>query len=197
MHFSTALVAFFSASVMAAPQKELETVTPVETVLIDHIPESVFNATALGVDVYGDVPGDVEKGDGFIAAEEGTLAWAWIRAQQDLPEYEKELEAQGRPVEKRQSTNIRITMYNGDDCNGKAWQYTSPAYNTRMVPSGNEYWYSTGNSIRGYRDNERVEFRSGPYNGDRCANGHTVVRGPSGQGCANIRASTCGHFMLV
>ncbi|KAK4225291.1 hypothetical protein QBC38DRAFT_457408 [Podospora fimiseda] len=85
-------------------------------------------------------------------------------------------------------------MYNGDFCRGQVWVYDNPPYVTRMLPAENVYWYNFGNSIRGLRDNERVGFRTGPYNGDRCNDGHTVVRGPGGLGCQDVRASTCIQF---
>ncbi|KAK4649112.1 uncharacterized protein QC761_116110 [Podospora bellae-mahoneyi] len=85
------------------------------------IPESIVNATALGVDVWGPVPDDATKGDGFYTATPGTLGWAWIRAQQDLGSYEEDvLESRGllpsAAVEKRQTTSILLKRgpYKGD-----------------------------------------------------------------------------------
>lgn len=74
--------------------------------------ESVANATAKGIDVFGPIPGDAVKADnGYYTAEEGTDAWAWIRAQIDIP-------AHARPeTEKRQNyANIGIGMFAQDWC---------------------------------------------------------------------------------
>lgn len=74
--------------------------------------ESVANATAKGIDVFGPIPDDAVKAhEGFYTAEEGTDAWAWIRAQIDIP-------AHARPAtEKRQNyANIGIGMFAQDWC---------------------------------------------------------------------------------
>ncbi|KAK3995924.1 hypothetical protein QBC44DRAFT_232889 [Cladorrhinum sp. PSN332] len=207
MHFSTALVALLSASVLAAP-KELAASKEsgpvgIPAKLIDNVPESIANATALGIDVYGSIPDDaVQKGEGYYVAEPGTLGWAWIRAQQDLEEYEHGLEARGLPVradaiEKRQSTGIRVNAYTGDWCSGSAYFFTNPNYWWFYNPTDNVYWYSFGFSTRTLRSNEKIEFWSGPWGGNRCSTHHTNIWGPTGAGsCWQIQASTCFSLTL-
>ena len=107
----------------------VETVAPAVTTVhtsttkpdIGTIPESILDATALGVDVYGPIPNDavwVELGDGigYWSAEPGTKASAWIRAQIDLNEYEENLEAAGEVLEKREYANIGIGLWAQDNC---------------------------------------------------------------------------------
>lgn len=83
------------------------------------VAESIANATALGVDVYGEIPADaVRVSDGSYTAEPGSQAWAWIRAQIDLPntlETRNEIENRAA-LEKRQAANIGIGMFSQDWC---------------------------------------------------------------------------------
>lgn len=94
-----------AGSVLGAPPAPLAERTPVA--------ESIVNATALGIDVYGAIPEDAVKvADGHYTAEPGTNAWAWIRAQIDLPDT-----AHTRSEnEKRQWANIGIGMFAQDWC---------------------------------------------------------------------------------
>lgn len=112
-------MAWFSASALAIPAELAVRQDPV-AIPAKLIPESIANATALGVDVWGPIPTDATKGDGYYSAEPGTLGWAWIRAQQDLVGYEEELHTRGltvpESVEKRQSTGIQLNIYTGDWC---------------------------------------------------------------------------------
>ncbi|KAK0737378.1 hypothetical protein B0T21DRAFT_392498 [Apiosordaria backusii] len=198
MHFSTAIsgaVALFSISVFAAPNELTPRENPV-AIPAKLVPESIANATALGVDVWGPIPDDATEGDGYYTAEPGTLGWAWIRAQQDLGEYEKELETRGllptAAIEKRQSTSIIVNTYSGDWCTGTAWHFTNPAYNSRWVPIENAFWFSIGFSSRTLRANEYVQLRRGPFNGDRCTTWHGSINGPTSPGtCWQIASTTC------
>lgn len=77
------------------------------------IPESIANATALGISVYGPIPTDAVKVDDHWVAQPGTSASAWMRAQIDLNPYEAD---QGDQVEKRQWANIGIGLWAMDNC---------------------------------------------------------------------------------
>ncbi|CAP67722.1 uncharacterized protein PODANS_1_16110 [Podospora anserina S mat+] len=189
------VIAFLSVAVFAAPNEITPRENPV-AIPAKLIPESIVNATALGVDVWGPVPDDATKGNGFYTATPGTLGWAWIRAQQDLGSYEDLLESRGllpsAAVEKRQTTSITVNAYSGDWCTGSAWHFTNPAYNVRVLPSENSFWYSFGFSYRTLRANENVQLRRGPYNGDRCQTWHGTINGPTQAGiCWQIASTTC------
>ncbi|KAF6839537.1 hypothetical protein CMUS01_04247 [Colletotrichum musicola] len=114
------------------------------------VAESIVNATALGVDVYGSIPSDaVEIQAGQYTAEPGTKAWAWIRAQIDLPASEE--------VEKRQTwANIGIGMFAQDWCNGQAAWFDNVQYGVQHYDTVNHF--SVGISYRGLRSNEQLDF---------------------------------------
>lgn len=113
MRFSVSFssLVLFAAAALGAPTE------PAAVAVRDvDIPESVRNATVLGVDVYGPIPDDaVQMGDYWLA-KAGSRASAWVRAQIDLDTYEAAQAAQGAPVEKRQWANIGIGMWTQDDC---------------------------------------------------------------------------------
>jgi len=111
----SAVVALFSISALAVPSKIFG--RDVVSIPAKLIPESIANATALGIDLYGELPSDGKIFDDHWEAKAGTLAWAYIRAQQDLVGYENELKARGLPVQKRQgNSDITFNFYKGDWC---------------------------------------------------------------------------------
>lgn len=74
--------------------------------------ESIANATAKGIDVFGPIPDDAVKTDaGYWTAEEGTDAWAWIRAQIDIPAH-----AHPESTKRQTFANIGIGMFAQDWC---------------------------------------------------------------------------------
>jgi hypothetical protein len=102
----------FSAIILSLGLAATNTVLAVPSAgLARDVPESVSNATALGVDVYGAIPSDAVKvDDHHWEAAPGSKAWAWIRAQIDL----------GADNSKRQGSgpaNIGIGMFAQDWCN--------------------------------------------------------------------------------
>ncbi|WQF82339.1 hypothetical protein CDEST_07353 [Colletotrichum destructivum] len=141
------------------------------------VAESIANATALGVDVYGQIPADaVRVSDGSHTAEPGSQAWAWIRAQIDLPntlETRNEIENRAA-LEKRQAANIGIGMFSQDWCKshfdtgqGKAAWFDNAGYNIHHISHDN--MFSVGISYRGLRSNEQLDF-SKFANNDLCGN---------------------------
>ncbi|KAK4464608.1 hypothetical protein QBC42DRAFT_170841 [Cladorrhinum samala] len=198
MRFSATLsmaMASFSASALAMPA---EPAVRQDAVALPAklVPESIANATALGVDVWGPIPADATTGDGYYKAEPGTPGWAWIRAQVDLAAYEKELQARGlsvpEGVEKRQATNIQLNFFTGDWCTGSAWHFPNLGYGVKAVPAENVYIYSVGFSGRTLRANEYLTLRRGDFNGDRCAEWHGTINGPTEPNlCWQIEATTC------
>jgi len=214
-------MASFSASALAMPA---EPAVRQDAVALPAklVPESIANATALGVDVWGPIPADATTGDGYYKAEPGTPGWAWIRAQVDLAAYEKELQARGlsvpEGVEKRQATNIQLNFFTGDWCKylstclpyltystpspgprktlkankscsffflgtGSAWHFPNLGYGVKAVPAENVYIYSVGFSGRTLRANEYLTLRRGDFNGDRCAEWHGTINGPTERMC--------------
>ena len=91
--------------------------------------DSIVAAEAKGIDVYGPIPDDAVKvEDGYYTAEEGTDAWAWIRAQIDLPNTEETR----REIEKRQGyANIGIGMFAQDWCKS-----LSPLHQRERIKGG-------------------------------------------------------------
>lgn len=108
MHFSAFIIPaglMAAGSVFAAPNPIIERAP---------VAESIANATAMGVDVYGGIPDDAVKvTEGQYTAKPGSKAWAWIRAQIDLPDTEETR----REIAKRQGwANIGIGMFAQDWC---------------------------------------------------------------------------------
>lgn len=103
MQFSTIILSLGLAAingVLAAPS----------TVAVRDVAESISNATAMGVDVYGPIPSDAVKVDAHQwTAEPGTKAWAWIRAQIDLDAGNEKRQGSG-------PANIGIGMFAQDWC---------------------------------------------------------------------------------
>ncbi|KAL0941654.1 uncharacterized protein CTRU02_204417 [Colletotrichum truncatum] len=180
MHFSTILV---SAGLMAAG-----TVLAAPSQLVERAPvaESIANATALGVDVYGSIPDDATKvTDGHYTAEPGTKAWAWIRAQIDLPNT-----AETRSeIEKRQGwANIGIGMFAQDWCSGQAGWFDNVIYGNQNVVHLN--MFSVGISYRGLRSNEQLDF-SKLSGSDWCGTYLYSAGQNTPVGCFNSQAINC------
>ncbi|PHH92759.1 hypothetical protein CDD83_5383 [Cordyceps sp. RAO-2017] len=145
MKFSAILVSL--AAVLAAAAPNLVSTQ-------DKSIESISNATALGVDVWGPMPQDaVRAPDGYYTAEPGTKAWAWIRAQIDLtPDHN----SKSREQKRQQYANIGIGMFVGDNCTGQAAWYDNVIYTYLYFTPIN--MFSVGISSRGLRSNERLDF---------------------------------------
>ncbi|WYZ38364.1 hypothetical protein EsH8_III_000278 [Colletotrichum jinshuiense] len=185
MRFSTL---FVSAGLMAAGN-----VLGAPGFVADRAPvaESIANATALDVDVYGSIPDDaVQSADGHYIAEPGTKAWAWIRAQIDLPntaETRAEIEKRAS-IEKREPANIGIGMFAQDWCNGQAGWFDNVNYNSQHVVNLN--MYSVGISYRGIRNNEHLDFSKLAGN-DWCGNYLYSAAPNTPVGCFNSQAINC------
>ena len=84
------------------------------------IPPSIARAQAMGIDIYGSIPSDaVRHPDGTYTARPDSLAWAWIRAQVDLPD----TPATRAALEQRQGyANVGIGLWAQDGCK---WLFTS------------------------------------------------------------------------
>ena len=152
--------------------------------------ESIANATALGVDVYGPIPDDaVVQDDGHYTAEVGSKAWAWIRAQIDLPRDET------NDVEKRQSwANIGIGMFAQDWCTGQASWFDNVQYDVAHVDSVN--MFSVGISYRGLRSNEHLDFSRRSSNGDLCGTYLYSAAPFTPAGCFNSQLINCFRLWL-
>jgi len=111
MRFSTslALLALSLVAAIAAPTEQ-----STQGAVARNVPESIVNATALGIDVYGPIPADAVKVEnGHWSAEPGTLAHAWIKAQFDIDWSRVDAEQ----IAKRQGyANIGIGMFAQDWC---------------------------------------------------------------------------------
>ncbi|TIC97879.1 hypothetical protein CH35J_007559 [Colletotrichum higginsianum] len=181
--FSAGLMA--SGSVLGAPGAVAER-SPVA--------ESIANATALGVDVYGQIPADaVRVSDGSYTAEPGSQAWAWIRAQIDLPntlETRNEIENRAA-LEKRQAANIGIGMFSQDWCQGKAAWFDNAGYNIHHISHDN--MFSVGISYRGLRSNEQLDF-SKFANNDLCGKYVFTAGQNTPVGCFNSQLINCFHL---
>ncbi|OBR10914.1 Amidohydrolase [Colletotrichum higginsianum IMI 349063] len=181
MHFSTLFLStalMAAGSVLGAPPAPLAERTPVA--------ESIVNATALGIDVYGAIPEDAVKvADGHYTAEPGTNAWAWIRAQIDLPDT-----AHTRSEnEKRQWANIGIGMFAQDWCNGQSSWFDNVQYNVHHVDAVN--MFSVGISYRGLRGNEQLDFSRRSGNGDLCGQYLYSAQPNTPIGCFNSQLINC------
>ncbi|KAL7782638.1 hypothetical protein V8C43DRAFT_310162 [Trichoderma afarasin] len=151
--------------------------------------ESVANATAKGIDVFGPIPDDAVKAhEGFYTAEEGTDAWAWIRAQIDIP-------AHARPAtEKRQNyANIGIGMFAQDWCNGQAGWWDDVTYDVQHYVTLN--MFSVGISYRGLRSNEQLDF-SRQVGSDWCGKYLYSAGKNTPIGCFNSQAINCYRLTL-
>ena len=117
MRFSAsfASLALFAVVAVAAPAESAALNAHV-------IPESIANATALGIDVYGPIPADAVRVYGHWVAQPGTRASAWMRAQIDLNPYEADQDGQ---VEKRQWANIGIGLWAMDNCMPSKYSFLS------------------------------------------------------------------------
>lgn len=101
--------ALFAASVLAIP-------SPLPHNIARDVPESIANATARGIGVWGPIPGDAVKvGEHQYTAEEGTLAHAWIRAQVDI-DWTSPAARDAAKMAKRELANIGIGMFTQDLC---------------------------------------------------------------------------------
>ncbi|PNP50588.1 hypothetical protein THARTR1_08804 [Trichoderma harzianum] len=178
MHFST-IIAF---SLFGANSALGLAILPREIAEI----ESVANATAKGIDVFGPIPDDAVKAhEGFYTAEEGTDAWAWIRAQIDIPSH-------ARPeTEKRQNyANIGIGMFAQDWCK---WTLVTPARSIQHYVTLN--MYSVGISYRGLRSNEQLDF-SRQAGSDWCGKYLYSAGKNTPVGCFNSQAINCYRLTL-
>ncbi|KAK4225431.1 hypothetical protein QBC38DRAFT_264494 [Podospora fimiseda] len=188
MRFSAAFVplALFAGSALASPV-EVPAAT-IETHDSVEIPESVKNATALGIDLYGKVPSDAVRVDDHWTAEEGTLANAYFRAQIDLPAYEEQLEAAGVKLKRQNWANIGIGLWAQDNCQGQATYFDNVQYGWHHVSNINNF--AVGISYRGLRRGEHLDF-SRLRGSDRCGEYVTNILGPTGTGCGHIPATNC------
>jgi len=104
-----ALLALFAAATLATPAPRVHS-------FARDIPESIANATALGINVYGHIPDDAVKiGESSYSAEVGTLAHAWIRAQIDI-DWTSETARDAAKMVKRELAHIGIGMWTQDWC---------------------------------------------------------------------------------
>ncbi|KAM4055804.1 hypothetical protein HRG_008345 [Hirsutella rhossiliensis] len=154
--------------------------------------ESIFNATALGVDVYGPIPSDAVKvSKGHYTAEPGTKAWAWIRAQSDLTS-EKGSESK---LEKRQQyANIGVSMFVGDLCTGQAVWWDNVLYSYNYYTTVN--MFSVGIRYRSLRVDERLDFSRG--NGFNYCGTHLYsIERSAPVGCFNSQLVNCFRIDLI
>ncbi|KAJ3509277.1 hypothetical protein NLJ89_g5307 [Agrocybe chaxingu] len=180
-------LALLGATATAAPTSSAELATR-------GVAESIVNATALGVDVYGQIPGDaVRKAPGYFTAEPGTHTWAWIRAQMDI-------DWNAIPVDKRDEleknqtfANIGIGMFAQDWCNGVAVFFDNVRYNVQHFTATN--MFSVVISHRGLRNNEQLDFsrRSG---NDFCGMYLYTAAQNTPVGCFNSQLINCFRLWL-
>ncbi|KAF9871152.1 hypothetical protein CkaCkLH20_11321 [Colletotrichum karsti] len=180
MHFSAFIL---SASLMAAG-----TILAAPSPIVERaeVAESITNATAMGVDVYGTIPDDAVKvADGHYSAEPGSKAWAWIRAQIDLGNSEETRSE----IEKRQEwANIGIGMFAQDGCTGQAGWFDNVIYGNQHVVNLN--MFSVGISYRGLRSNEQLDF-SRLSGSDWCGKYLYSAGKNTPIGCFNSQAINC------
>ncbi|PFH62179.1 hypothetical protein XA68_14720 [Ophiocordyceps unilateralis] len=180
MRFSH-VVAFLDAfaAVLAAPE-------PAQS--LDLSIESLANATALGIDVYGPIPADATKvEEGHYTAEPGTKAWAWIRAQIDLEP--------GQGPQRRQIfANIGIGMFIGDQCTGQSAWFENILYDYNYTSQVN--MFSVGISYRTLRENERLDFSR--WDGSNlCGTYLYTVPSSTPVGCFNSQMINCFRVALA
>lgn len=121
MLFSTSVLLGLVAAAQASPlaARSGESAEIVDSIVRDEHGEieSFKNATALGVDIYDDIPTeDAERVDDHWVAEPGTKAWAWMRAQVDI-DWDSVPQEKRSEMEKRQGfASIGIGMWAQDNC---------------------------------------------------------------------------------
>ncbi|KAL2752937.1 hypothetical protein ACRALDRAFT_1072726 [Sodiomyces alcalophilus JCM 7366] len=154
--------------------------------------ESFVNATALGVDIFGEIPDDgVREGD-KVLAEPGSKAWAWIRAQIDI-DWNNVPEEQKARAEKRQFwANIGVGMWTMDHCQGVAAYWDNAQYGLHHWDDMN--FYSIGIYHRDLRNSEQLDV-SRWANGDWCGRYMGTIGG-EGIGCAHVGPINCFHLFL-
>ncbi|ROT38217.1 hypothetical protein SODALDRAFT_296784 [Sodiomyces alkalinus F11] len=195
MYFSSALVASLGLLGMTqagpvAPLAARDVVSfTVEKTASGEI-ESFANATALGVDIFGDIPDDgVREGD-HVTAEPGTKAWAWIRAQIDIDWDTVPTEQ----LEKRQGwANIGIGMWAQDNCQGHAAYWDNVQYNVHHYDTIN--YFSIGIRHRGLRSGEQLDV-SRLSGSDWCGHYVNTIASPSGTGCGHVGPINCFRLWL-
>ncbi|EQL03200.1 hypothetical protein G6O67_005550 [Ophiocordyceps sinensis] len=156
------------------------------------VSESVSNATALGIDVYGPIPGDaVRAREGHWTAEPGTQAWAWIRAQIDLG---NDHGPESKPEKRQQYANIGMSMFVGDLCTGQAVWWDNVLYGYKYYTTIN--MFSVGIRYRSLRADERLEFSRG--NGfDYCATHLYAMERSAPVGCFNSQLVNCFRIGFI
>ncbi|KAK0716324.1 hypothetical protein B0H67DRAFT_539305 [Lasiosphaeris hirsuta] len=182
MHtFFVSIFALFAATALATP-------TPIAHILARDVPESIANATALGINVYGHIPDDAVKiGEGSYTAEVGTLAHAWIRAQIDIDWTSTAAQDEAK-IAKRELAHIGIGMWTQDWCNGNNVWHDDVQYNVHHISDLN--MYSVGISYRGIRDNEHLDFSK--FKGsDHCGQYAYSAGQLTPIGCFNSQAINC------
>ncbi|KJZ71490.1 hypothetical protein HIM_09129 [Hirsutella minnesotensis 3608] len=151
--------------------------------------ESIVNATALGVDVFGPIPNDAVKlGEGHYQAEPGTKAWAWIRAQADLPVDESQ------PEKRQQYANMGVGLYIGDLCTGQAVWWDNIFYGYRYWSTVN--MFSVGIRSRSLRSNEKIDFSRGD-GVDYCATYLYTIASGTPVGCFNSQLVNCFRLTMT
>ncbi|EGR50068.1 hypothetical protein MKX07_007821 [Trichoderma sp. CBMAI-0711] len=151
--------------------------------------ESIANATAKGIDVFGPIPDDAVKTDaGYWTAEEGTDAWAWIRAQIDIPAH-----AHPESTKRQTFANIGIGMFAQDWCTGQAGWFDNVSYDVQHVVHVN--MFSVGISYRGLRSNEQLDF-SRLSGSDWCGQYLYSAGQNTPVGCFNSQLINCFRLTL-
>ncbi|KAK4455257.1 hypothetical protein QBC34DRAFT_288486 [Podospora aff. communis PSN243] len=161
---------------------------PLPQILVSGTPESILNATSLGINVHGPIPHDAVKvGENSYTAAEGTLAAAWIRAQVDIDWTSPSAQHAAR-LAKREWANIGIGMWAQDGCRGHSTYHDNVQYNVHHYSDVN--MYSVGISYRGIRDNEKLDFSK--YRGsDHCGQYAYSAGRLTPTGCFNSQAINC------
>ncbi|TLD11851.1 hypothetical protein PspLS_11266 [Pyricularia sp. CBS 133598] len=129
-------------------------------------PESFQNATLLGVDIFGPMPGDYEAvGNGLNKAEPGSKSWAWLRAQMDISPEDVPAHRQVE-FEKRQSgRSVTVNAYTGFDCSGTNFFSNPTHYDVHFYHSGLRF-NSFGIAGRNLGNREQLDFSNFNNQGD-------------------------------
>ncbi|KAK4183901.1 hypothetical protein QBC35DRAFT_418001 [Podospora australis] len=202
MLFTSALIVSAAAFAIAAPAASELTViqpTPIHLLLAPgEVPESVVNATALGIDIWGDLPDDAVKiAEHQWDIPEGTKAAAWLRAQSDLELYESALEARGYQAHlaRRQgSAEIGLGLWTGNNCNGRGF-YTDNAYYGTFYLNGNVNHFSLNVARRGLRRGEYLDLLRNSGS-DWCGGYIITFTGDAPTGCFPVTSVVCFRLHL-
>ncbi|CAG9983562.1 unnamed protein product [Clonostachys byssicola] len=168
-----------------------EELSPVVVITSEGEIESLANATALGVDIYGPIPDDYTKVDDHIVADPGSKAYAWIRARIDV-DWDKVSD----DVKAADYANIGVGMWTSTGCSGSVSYWSNIEYNPWFYWNTASNFYSVGTDKRAFSWRERLDLyrRAGD---NQCGTYTEYVQGPAGPGCWNGGPFNCFSLKIV